>query len=101
MYTQIANVITDNLTDEQQSIIDGAEMNNWIEIVDGDFSAQYELDFNDIIDTATLIARIEAGELDGALEANKEFPDDIAAILPFVEEKDAYWAGNREFQVKS
>ena len=72
IWMQAGNVALDRLSADQVDQLERTESTDWVEVTDGDWSAQYVIDLDDVIGIAKLVARINSGEVYGYVVANEK-----------------------------
>lgn len=69
---QAGNISWEHLTQNQIDAIDMMDSATWLEITDGDWSLQNEIDLDAPLTTDELIAGINSGDIYGYICADKE-----------------------------
>lgn len=81
IWMQAGNVAFDKLSADQVDGLERTESTDWVEVTDGDWSAQYAIDLNDVVSFAQLVARIKSGETYGYIVANEAVDNLQIAVL--------------------
>jgi hypothetical protein len=98
IWMQAGNVAYDNLSDEQAEVLDNCEPQDWVEVVDGDWSLQREIDLGDVITTAELTRRVQDGETEGYICFANVLDDQpgVAELKALADdEATGYFSGDR------